>query len=142
MSAAGGRVIVGPRETSAGKVVLIGGTCLLALVDGGLSNLLVTSCMAGGTVVAHNAMCADDVEKDKMALIAELEEDSKLDIKDRKHDHRAREGLHRMAKGLATDHTVATWTSLGLGLVTFINPLVGLSCIGALALGRFRNRGR
>ena len=134
------RVLVGPAEVSTARNVLIGGTALLAIFDGGLGNLLVCSAAGAGSFAAHQAMINGDLEKDRQAIIAEVESDDAKDPKDRKHSPKTKEELRAIARSLHGDQNIAYCTSVGMGILTFLNPVVGLGLIGCLFLGRFRHR--
>jgi len=111
-------------------LVAIGGTTILAMVDGGLSGFLLNMLCGIGVCQAHQVLAGNDLAKDREVLAGALKDDPVL-----KEDTAAHAAVAHDLKTLDGDSKMISLASLGLGLVTFVNPLVGIICLLAFWIG-------
>ena len=117
---------------------LLVGTAALAAIDGGLSHLAARSVLAAGVGLGHSRMANETVRRQRKLLKGAKVEDAEKKgggvAGRRKHVDRA---VARMSEGeLNQEQAAFGVVSLGLGALTFVYPVVGLSCLAALWLGR------
>ena len=117
---------------------LLAGTAVLAAADGGLSHLIVRSALAAGVGVGHNRMSNAAVQRQRKLLKGAKVDDAEKKgggvAGRRRHVDRA---VARVSEAeLNQEQGAFGVVSVGLGILTFIYPVVGLSCLAALWLGR------
>lgn len=113
-------------------VGFLGATACVAAVDGGLSNLILSGILGAGTYKGHQALVAGDYDTLKAEIQHRLAEAENAKEK----NHRLIRQLKTAEGALALDQGLVKASSIGLGLVTFISPIIGLSAIGLMALGK------
>lgn len=114
-------------------VVVFGGTAALAALDGGLSHLVVQGVAGAIGYQGHKMMVEDAINKDKVAIAAALGDEESSGRKDKAQ-------VQEDIRSLNVDRGIASVASVLLGVVSFANPLIGLSCLAALGAGRLRKR--
>ena len=117
--------------------VFLGATGVVALADGGLTRLAVSSLLGYGAYKTHQALTAGDYAGMKSAMETKLAEAEGLKDRNKAFESEMRGEIHKVD----VDALHLKIASIAVGLVTFVNPLVGVTAVGLLWLGsRSSNR--
>lgn len=111
---------------------LLGATAAMAALDGGLSNLILSGILGAGTYKGHQALVAGDYD----GLRAQLQEQIAAEEGSKDKNHTKIRQLKQAEEMLESDQTLVRASSIGLGVVAFISPVIGLSALGLLAFGK------